>query len=202
MKQQDFSSIKQYIIPLLILAAVGLAILGNAPQRLSSRPKGDLAAAAFEGNLEKARGLVQKGADVNGRDPGSPGWAPLHYAAAMGHVAMVEFLAEQGADMNLKGGDGSTPLHAAGFMVAGEKSVAALIRKGAAVNAMNAEGKTPLQKYIGVNIYMHSPAIDQLLDGGADPTIVDRSGHSAYEDSKIWDPELTKKLEKYMMKRK
>lgn len=200
-KMHAYALMKQYGVPLLILLAVGLAVLGNAPQRLPYRPRNDLARAAYEGNLDEARQLLQEGEDVNGRDPGAPGWAPLHFAAAMGHVAMVDFLIERGADVNLKGSDGNTPLHAAGFMVAGDKSVSTLIRRGASVNAANAQGKTPLQRYISTHSYIESPSINVLLEAGADPTIVDTSGHSAYGDSKLWNPELSRKLERYMKKR-
>jgi len=198
MKYTGSTALKNYCIPLVVMAAVGLAILGNAPQRLPYSPEGNLSQAAFEGNLGEAQTLIQKGADVNARDKGAPGWTPLHFAAAMGHVPVVELLIGKGADVNIRDSQGNTPLHATGKMVAGNKSVGILIKKGANVNAVNKEGKTLLQEFINEHTYIESPSIDVLLEAGADPAIVDKSGHSAYMDSRRWTPELSLKLERYM----
>ncbi|MDI6447531.1 ankyrin repeat domain-containing protein [Anaerobaca lacustris] len=45
----------------------------------------------------------------------SPGWTPLHGAAAMGNEEIAELLLARGADVNAKDRDASMPLHQAAF---------------------------------------------------------------------------------------
>jgi hypothetical protein len=53
--------------------------------------------------IEAARLLIEKGAQVNAVPPGFDySGTGLHYAALNGHRALVEFLLEQGADVNVK----------------------------------------------------------------------------------------------------
>ena len=61
--------------------------------------------AALQGNLELARRLIQRDADVN-----KPGWAPLHYAATNGHVAMIRLLLENHAYIDAASPNDTTPL--------------------------------------------------------------------------------------------
>mmetsp|Transcript_18720 Transcript_18720/g.47010 ORF Transcript_18720/g.47010 Transcript_18720/m.47010 type:complete len:222 (+) Transcript_18720:96-761(+) len=49
--------------------------------------------------------------DLNRRD--SAGWAPLHYAAKLGHADIAEALLKAGATVDLKGPDGVTALQLA-----------------------------------------------------------------------------------------
>ncbi|MGI9064788.1 MAG: ankyrin repeat domain-containing protein [Pyrinomonadaceae bacterium] len=61
--------------------------------------------------IDAARLLLQKGAQINAIPPGFDySGTGLHYAALNGHQALVEFLIEQGADVNVKDTKvGSTP---------------------------------------------------------------------------------------------
>ena len=59
----------------------------------------DLHSAAFEGDAERVRELLKKGADPNVRD--EDGDTPLHDAASVGHVNVVRLLLEHGADPNI-----------------------------------------------------------------------------------------------------
>ncbi len=67
--------------------------------------------ACMHNHVEAARLLLEKGAQVNVIPPGFDySGTGLHYAALNGHRAMVEFLINQGADVNLKDTKvGSTP---------------------------------------------------------------------------------------------
>jgi ankyrin repeat protein len=51
------------------------------------------------GSIEIVRMLVEKNIPIK-HDANVIGWTPLHYAAKSGFPAMIEFLAEQGADIN------------------------------------------------------------------------------------------------------
>jgi ankyrin repeat protein len=57
----------------------------------------------MHGHISAAKLLLQKGAQINAI-PGGFDYSgtALHYAAFNGHRAMVEFLIEQGADLNIK----------------------------------------------------------------------------------------------------
>jgi len=61
--------------------------------------------AALKGHLELARKLIARGADVN-----KTGWAPLHYAATNGHLAIMELLLEHHAYIDAESPNGTTPL--------------------------------------------------------------------------------------------
>ena len=64
---------------------------------------------AQSGDLEKARLLVDHGADINALDEEYRS-TPLGLAARWGQAAMVSFLLERGADANKSGAAWSTPL--------------------------------------------------------------------------------------------
>lgn len=66
--------------------------------------------AALNGQLDLARLLITRGADVN-----KPGWAPLHYAATRGHLAVMNLLLEHHAYIDASSPNGTTPLMMAAF---------------------------------------------------------------------------------------
>ncbi|MSQ57402.1 MAG: ankyrin repeat domain-containing protein [Limnohabitans sp.] len=61
--------------------------------------------AALNNNLDLAKLLIERGADVN-----KPGWTPLHYAATKGHNLMVRVLLENHAYIDSPSPNGTTPL--------------------------------------------------------------------------------------------
>ena len=78
-------------------------------------------------------------------------WIPtLHKAAHEGNIEIVKFLVSEGADVNIKSPNGSTPLHQAAASentadVAKRVEIAKfLIFQGAEVNVKNDKGETPL----------------------------------------------------------
>jgi len=60
----------------------------------------DLHSAALDGDAERVRELLKKGADPNVRD--EYGNTPLHIAARDGRVDVVRLLLERGADPNIQ----------------------------------------------------------------------------------------------------
>lgn len=82
-----------------------------------------LIAAGKEGDVDKARELLDQGADIHQQD--EQGWTPLNWAAGRGDAAMVRFLLERGADVTVTGRDNRTPLMIA--KAAGRKEVALIL---------------------------------------------------------------------------
>jgi ankyrin repeat protein len=99
--------------------------------------------AAFFGQEDAARILVEGGADVNvvARNERIH-VTPLHSAASGGHPAIVKLLLERGADPSATQDGGFTPLHSAA-QNDDRESVEALLEAGADPALANDEGKTP-----------------------------------------------------------
>ena len=95
-----------------------------------------------KGDLAKVKAFLARDAKLlNLRD--ADGAAPLHFAVAGGHKAVVEFLLSKKADVNAKKNDGVTPLHVAASL--GKLEIAKLlIAKGAKKDATDSKGRTPL----------------------------------------------------------
>jgi len=93
--------------------------------------------AAKTGDLAGVQAELDKGVDVDEDDSswGSWGETPLQLAARYSHNEIVELLIDNGADVNVKGGNlGGMPLHHAAFE--GHKEIVELLlAKSADVNA-------------------------------------------------------------------
>ena len=90
-------------------ASKAVQLLMNWPSsNLSIRnPQGEtpLMLAAFNNQMDLAKVLIIRGADVN-----QPGWTPLHYAASKGHVEMMRLLIAHHAYLDAQSPNGTTPL--------------------------------------------------------------------------------------------
>ncbi len=71
----------------------------------TAQDESPLMMAALKGHLELCKRLIARDADVN-----KPGWAPLHYAATGGHLAIMELLLEHHAFIDAQSPNGTTPL--------------------------------------------------------------------------------------------
>ncbi|TVQ84582.1 MAG: ankyrin repeat domain-containing protein [Micavibrio sp.] len=67
-----------------------------------------LHSAAFTGNFEAVKLLVELGADINAL--GDMHYTPLHYAALQGHNDIYDYLLSHGASTELVSQFGTTPL--------------------------------------------------------------------------------------------
>ena len=108
-------------------------------------PNKEFIKAAKSGNTEKLKVLLEADPNaIHARD--TDGSTALHCATWKGHKAVVAFLLDAGADVNIHNNNdhwGTTPLHAAAH--ANQATIAQmLIDNGADVNARDREGRTPL----------------------------------------------------------
>jgi uncharacterized protein len=132
--------------PVLVIAArsgaagvVDALLAGNA--KVNARtPSGDTAlmAAAITGNIEIAKKLRQRGAELDGT-----GWTPLIYAATGGQDAMVTYLLGEGANINAASPNGTTALMMAVREGKGS-TVTLLLARGADATRRNQNGASAL----------------------------------------------------------
>lgn len=108
----------------------------EAPSRsLAPSRAAELCAAASEEAPERLLGLLELGADPNGRDP--RGFPPLVAAAANGSLAGVRTLLDWGADPNVRCG----VVHAPALAWCATRACAdELVLAGADPNAVNSKG--------------------------------------------------------------
>jgi ankyrin repeat protein len=84
---------------------------------------------AQKGDIEKATLLLKHGANINPVDEEYQS-TPLGMAARWGHIEMVKFLLEQGADPNKSGAAWATPL--AWAIKKGHSKIAGLLKQAGA----------------------------------------------------------------------
>ncbi len=123
--------------------------------------------AAFMGDLNTVKKLIEDGSDVDSKDKENQ--TPLLYAALGGNKQVVEYLVDKGADINAKRSERDRPiLH--NIARRGDKDmVELLIAKGANVNATANKGaatNTPLDHAV---LSGHADVAAVLLDHGANP---------------------------------
>ena len=104
---------------------------------------GYLIQATKDGNLNKVKSLISKGANMNAT---KWGWNALIWASYEGHFKIAKYLISKGADVNVKDDFfGNTALMNASLNGHFEL-VKFLVSKGANVNAKNKSGLTALNK--------------------------------------------------------
>ena len=150
--------------------AVLILILGGTT--LTSA--GPLHDAARDGDIEKARALIDDGAEIDALS--DRGETPLTLAIVAGNDAIAELLIENGAAIDGRNAGGFTPLHAAAY--AGDPAmVELLIDHGADINdASNKAGVTPLFPAIEED---HVAVAELLVAKGADLGLQERHGYTA-----------------------
>lgn len=122
------------------------ALLDESPEQINAfAPDGfqPLGLACFFGQLEAARLLLARFADVNSASRNDMKVMPLHSSTAGGHYEITEALLEHGADVNARQAGDFTPLHAAA-QNGQPDMVTLLLACGADPHASNADGRTPL----------------------------------------------------------
>ena len=158
--------------------------------------------AADKGRIEDVKKYINDDTvDVNWKTD-EDGWAALHYACCDGHYEIVELLLNNGADIEVKTGDGDTPLFLACRL--GHLSIATflldrgaiidcnllhqacgrgkvsivklLLDRGCTINAVNKCGNTPLHS--AFRFCVDTECVVELLNRGADANIKDKDGNT------------------------
>ena len=155
-RANDMARVKELVAADGSLAIFAAAITGNVEQ-LTQMLEGNRALvglmstdgwtplhlAAFFGQLEAAKVLLDNGALVDARSTNAMENMPLHAATAGRHTEMVRLLIDHGAPVNARQHGGWSPLHAAAQN--GDIEMAnLLISAGADVLARAGNNQTPL----------------------------------------------------------
>lgn len=135
--------------------------------------------AAYNGNINIARLLIDSDVNVNAADEN--GVTPLHVATHNGHVKLCRLLINRGANIDAAiTKDGKTVLHVAAFL--GNLSmINLLIDENADVNAKDMEGWTPIY---GASENGYIEIVRFLIDRGANINISD----SYYDETPLHRP--------------
>jgi ankyrin repeat protein len=144
-----------------------------------------LTVAVMGNNATACRRALAKGADVNWR--GLDHMPALHRAAKDGNVALVRLLIKAGADVNLDGGAGVQPLHAAMDSNARVDVARVLLAAGANSNCVTDAFSSPLGRACGSGDVQ---LIALLIENGADVEYVSgRGGRSMnhFQSSVLWN---------------
>ena len=121
------------------LFVIGLLVLSQA---LSAAPSVDRWTAAATGNIGALKEHQAAGTNLNATDANSN--SALHVAAFYDSAEAAEWLLKNGAFVDIRGGDGGTPLITAAFS-GHPKTVKVLLKHGADVSATNDLGASSLQ---------------------------------------------------------
>jgi ankyrin repeat protein len=105
---------------------------------LNAQGESVLMIAALKDNIGAATSLLKRDADVN-----KTGWAPLHYAATSGSLAILSLLLDKHAYIDAESPNGSTPLMMAA-MYGTPQAVKLLVDAGADPLLKNQQGLTAI----------------------------------------------------------
>ncbi|CAK9803701.1 Caseinolytic peptidase B protein homolog [Anthophora quadrimaculata] len=151
--------------------------------------------AAKYGNIPELVNILKDGIDVNVRHP--LGWTALHLAAINARPEVIKVLLKYGADVNAQdefinvyGSAIEKGLHTLDVLMIREEEFSDHLNSRATF-----KGFTPLHYAVLAD---SKACVQALLDGGADPTIKNESGHRAVEYAK--DGELKEMLIKHAVK--
>ncbi|MBA3915900.1 MAG: ankyrin repeat domain-containing protein [Acidobacteriales bacterium] len=149
----------------------------NGPGNLNISPADrQLYQAAFDGDMDGLKAAMQAGANVNSKGRGD--FSPLIAAARNGHLDVVKYLVEHGADVDDKDNSrDKTALLAAAFRLHPD-IVQYLAEHGADINAQAINGFTPLHDAAFVG---DVATVKYLVDKGARLDLKNKHGQTALE---------------------
>jgi ankyrin repeat protein len=160
---------------LVLLAALALAGCGEdeAPPDLDGR----LLDAAYANDVERARGLIADGADVNAKDDSEQSAYLIATSEVGPGTELLELTLANGAEVDAKDSFNGT-----GLIRAAERGHAAICRRlleaGIDKDHVNRLGWTALLEAVmlGDGGPDHVETVRVLVDGGVDTAIADREG--------------------------
>lgn len=162
-------------------------MLGIVPLQsaLADNKVGALVNAALDGKLEQVKTLIEKeGVDINVRES-KIGATALMIASGKGHLEVVQYLINKGADINAKVDSGRTALMMASQMghlgvvkalIEGKKGLLSMFSKGADINAKSNYGETAL---MSASLKGYLEIVKYLIDKGADINAKANDGFTA-----------------------
>lgn len=120
-----------------------------------------------QGNVDGVRSIFAMGSGAPS-DTVSDGTGLLHAAVRHGSVEMIEYLIQEGADVNARDDDGETPIHVALATGKEYELSRVLLENGADISSRDTDGRTPLHTFfnpaIACILTRHGSAIDDILD--------------------------------------
>ena len=150
----------------------------DVPNRYGFTP---LHRAVIYGQKEMIVFLVEKGADIKGKNKALRGWTPLQSALFAYNNDVSDLLAAQGALDELEREEGLTYLYLAAS--SGNASlISKLNDKGIPAAVRNKYGETPLHKAAGNG---HIPSAQVLLDKGADINAKNLKGETPFRVAEL-----------------
>jgi len=155
----------RYISRKLALAAALTVALATAGPAVAD----ELAVAVKARDIKQVLALLKGGADPNRH---SSYGAPINEAATLGPPEIVVALLDAGADPDMRGFAGVSPLHAAAL--SGQSAITRiLVERGAQVDALDNLGRTPLLTYASGAAH-NLDVLRILLKAGANPNAVEK----------------------------
>jgi len=166
------------VIPVVVLAA-------HRDTRGARRPPADIFTAIERGDLARVKAFIDAGVNINAVD--GFGYSPVHTASSNHQDAILSYLIDKGADLNLPDrNSGATLLHYVATFNQLAAAKAALAR-GASLAIEDRRGNQPLWTAV-FNDKGRSERIDIVklfMDHGADPDHKNRFGKSPREFVKL-----------------
>jgi hypothetical protein len=138
-------------------------------------PQTPLHVAARCGALSIVQELVRRGASIEVKSgPAARSMTALHFAAEGGHTEVIKTLLESGASPYSRSNSQATPFYRAARS-GSLKALRVLYDAGSDINALTWDKFTPLFEAVA---HGRTRTAGQLLQWGADPTIVNLMGES------------------------
>jgi len=158
---------------LILLLSVSFAV--NALLAQHTELNEQLLSACEQCDVEGAKLLIEKGADVNAKfNYGMT--AIFHAVSCKNGVELVKLLIENGADVNKRDEDDSTPLHIVAKNENGYEITTLLLNNGARINAKDKYGFTPL--FYAAENENTIEILKLLIECGADINVKNNTGQT------------------------